>query len=236
MRLDLSGDQPGGKMERVAIWLETIDQGLNWVPSWAVSLALFALAVLLAYWAHALAFRILTRIVSGMDLFWRSLVSRTEGPTRLAATTVALGFAAKHRPSQSARKRHRPARPAAVLHRAHRLACQHHAAHLGHGLSAALQAGRRGQSAGAQACHPDPHPAPRRGIIIFTLALGAALMSFEGVRQIWREPPGVGGRRGPCHGSALQPVLKNLFAGIQLAVTQPIRIEMRCWWKANGAG
>ncbi|QJP12588.1 mechanosensitive ion channel family protein [Starkeya sp. ORNL1] len=130
----------------------------GWATDWSVSLVLFVGAIVLARWVHALAFRIVTRIVGGMDLFWRSLVSRTEGPTRLALMVLALGAAAN------------------VV------------------------------------------------TIIVTLAISAALMSFEGVRQYGVSLLASAGAAVVVVGLALQPVLKNLFAGIQLAVTQPIRM------------
>ena len=212
-------------MERVAIWLEAIDQGLNWVPSWAVSLTLFAFAVLIAHWAHALAFRILTRIVSGMDLFWRSLVSRTEGPTRLAAITIALGFAANIAPLTQ--------RESDIVQHV-LLLC--FIALIGWLANTTLHIWvtvylRRFKLDAEDNLLARKHVTQTRilrrvaGIIIFTLALGAALMSFEGVRQYGVSLLASAGVAGLVMGIALQPVLKNLFAGIQLAVTQPIRID-----------
>jgi small-conductance mechanosensitive channel len=60
---------------------------------------------------------------------------------------------------------------------------------------------------------------------IVTLAISAALMSFEGVRQYGVSLLASAGAASIVVGLALQPVLKNLFAGIQIAVTQPIRID-----------
>jgi small-conductance mechanosensitive channel len=60
-------------------------------------------------------------------------------------------------------------------------------------------------------------------IIAFTLS--AALMTFPAVRQYGVSLMASAGVAGIVLGLALQPVLKNLFAGIQLAITQPIRID-----------
>ena len=60
---------------------------------------------------------------------------------------------------------------------------------------------------------------------ILVLATGAALMTIDGVRQYGVSLLASAGVAGLVIGLALQPVLKNLLAGIQLAVTQPIRID-----------
>jgi len=58
---------------------------------------------------------------------------------------------------------------------------------------------------------------------IFTLAL--ALMTIPGVRQWGVSLLAAGGAASLIVGLALQPLLTNLIAGIQIAVTQPIRID-----------
>lgn len=212
-------------MERFAEMLDTIDRALAWVPSWVVSLVLFALAVLVAYWVHALAFRILTRVVSGMDLFWRSLVSRTEGPTRLAAITVALGFTAGIAPLTF--------NEAGIVQQILALCFIALVAWL---ANTALHIWvtvylRRFKLDAEDNLLARKHVTQTRilrrvaGTIIFIVALSVALMSFDDVRQYGVSLLASAGVAGIVMGLALQPVLKNLFAGIQLAVTQPIRID-----------
>jgi small-conductance mechanosensitive channel len=62
-------------------------------------------------------------------------------------------------------------------------------------------------------------------ILISLIAISAALMSFESVRQYGVSLLASAGAAGIVVGLALQPLLKNIFAGIQLAITQPIRID-----------
>jgi len=50
-------------------------------------------------------------------------------------------------------------------------------------------------------------------------------MTFPGVREYGVSLLASAGAAGLIVGLALQPVLKNLFAGIQVAMTQPIRID-----------
>ena len=60
-------------------------------------------------------------------------------------------------------------------------------------------------------------------LVIFTL--GAALMTFQTVRQYGVSLFASAGVAGIVAGLAARPVLSNLIAGVQLAMTQPIRIE-----------
>jgi Mechanosensitive ion channel, beta-domain len=60
--------------------------------------------------------------------------------------------------------------------------------------------------------------------IIILLTLGFALMTFDEVRQFGVSLFASAGVAGVIFGLAAQPVLSNLIAGIQLAVTQPIRL------------
>src|SRR4051794_10326231 len=57
------------------------------------------------------------------------------------------------------------------------------------------------------------------------LTLGIALMTFEPVRQYGISLFASAGVAGLVAGIAARPVLSNLIAGIQLAMTQPIRID-----------
>ena len=61
--------------------------------------------------------------------------------------------------------------------------------------------------------------------VIVLVTLGFALMTFEAVRQYGVSLFASAGIAGVVFGLAAQPVLSNLIAGVQLAVTQPIRLE-----------
>jgi small-conductance mechanosensitive channel len=60
-------------------------------------------------------------------------------------------------------------------------------------------------------------------VILFTI--GAALMTFDAVRQYGVSLFASAGVAGIVAGLAARPVLSNLIAGIQIAMTQPIRID-----------
>lgn len=61
-------------------------------------------------------------------------------------------------------------------------------------------------------------------MIVF-IAISWMMMMFESVRQYGVSLLASAGAAGLVVGIALQPVLKNLFAWVQLAITQPIRID-----------
>ncbi len=62
-------------------------------------------------------------------------------------------------------------------------------------------------------------------VLVVLVTFGAALMTFEPVRQYGVSLFASAGVAGIVVGLAARPVLSNLFAGVQLAMTQPIRID-----------
>ncbi len=62
-------------------------------------------------------------------------------------------------------------------------------------------------------------------LLVTVLALGAILMSFEQVRQLGAGLLASAGLAGLVIGLAAQKALGNLLAGIQIAITQPIRLD-----------
>jgi small-conductance mechanosensitive channel len=62
-------------------------------------------------------------------------------------------------------------------------------------------------------------------ILIVIIGLGAALMTFDSVRQIGASLLASAGVGGIILGFAARPVLGNLLAGVQIALTQPFRID-----------
>jgi len=61
--------------------------------------------------------------------------------------------------------------------------------------------------------------------LVVTVTLAIALMTFESVRQYGVSLFASAGAAGLVVGLAARPVLSNLIAGVQIAMTQPIRIE-----------
>ena len=61
--------------------------------------------------------------------------------------------------------------------------------------------------------------------VLVILTAGAALMTFSTVRQYGVSLLASAGAAGLVVGLAARPVLSNLIAGIQIAITQPVRVE-----------
>lgn len=62
-------------------------------------------------------------------------------------------------------------------------------------------------------------------ILVIIVGIGAALMTFESVQKVGASLLASAGVGGIVLGFAARPVLSNLLSGIQIALTQPFRIE-----------
>lgn len=206
-----------GEITDWSIWLQSV------LPDWVVSLMIFASAIALALMLHRIAFGIVTRLVSAYDLFWRSLVSRTESLTRFAAVIIAMAVAASVAPLTY------PGLVQQIL-----LVC--FIILMGWLVKSALHIWttvylRRFKLDAEDNLLARKHVTQTRILrrvgdtLIVVVSLAAVLMSFDEVRQYGVSLLASAGVAGIVVGLALQPVLKNIFAGIQLAVTQPIRID-----------
>jgi len=202
-----------------------ISAALGWAPSWLLSLVIFVAAVLVALLAHRVLFRLATRLAAGRDMFWRSLVSRDEGASRFAVMIVALGAASRLAPLTPGQ--------AAVLSQVLLVSfivllawMARTALHIWTTIYL-----RRFKLDTDDNLLARKHVTQARILqrvattLITVVAVSAALMTFEGVRQYGVSLLASAGAAGIIAGFALQPLLKNLFAGIQLAVTQPIRLD-----------
>ncbi|MGH1557792.1 mechanosensitive ion channel family protein [Caulobacter segnis] len=160
--------------------------------------------------------------------FWQPLIARTRRPTRLAFIVAALGPAVAAAPLTAGQAAGRRARVPIVLF----ILLLGWMAMTALDIGAALylrgfQGRRRGQPAGPQARDPGADPAPSRGDPGRDLHLGPRPDDHPGRAAMGRQLAGLaGGAAGVASsGLALQPLLTNLIAGIQIAITQPIRID-----------
>ena len=62
-------------------------------------------------------------------------------------------------------------------------------------------------------------------VVVVIIGLGAALLTIPGVRQLGTSLLASAGLAGLALGLAAKPVLSNLVAGVQIALTQPIRLD-----------
>ncbi len=198
---------------------------LSLTPDWLLSMAVLATAIIIGYAIHRLVFRFLTRITAERDLFWRSLVSRNRRPLRLAIVVWLLTPAVTIAPLTDAQAtfiRHLLLLAFIVL--------------VGWVARTALHIWmtvylRRFKLDAEDNLLARKHVTQSRilervaAMLIIAVTLSATLMTFPAVRQYGVSLLASAGVAGIVLGLALQPLLKNLFAGIQLAITQPIRID-----------
>lgn len=212
-------------MESVTTVVEQGADQLDWLPDWAVTAIIFAVAVALPVAVHGAVFRRLQRAVEAKSLFWRSLVQRTQGPSRLAVLIFTLSVATAAAPIP----------PVAVSAIRHGLLIATMVL-IGWTAVTALHIWtvvymRRFKLDAEDNQLARKHATQisilkRAGVTLaFTVTLAAALMTFDGVRQYGVSLLASAGAAGLILGLAMQPVLANLVAGIQLAITQPIRLE-----------
>lgn len=196
-----------------------------WIPAWLLSLAILLLATLGAVGLHGLTVRLVRRGLKNRDAFWSSLLVRTRRPTRLALVVVALSLAINLAPlseSQVTLLRHGLLIAFIVL--------------VGWGTMTALDVGaalylRRFRIDVEDNLLARKHLTQvkilRRAmaVLVGLVTLALALMTISGVRQWGVSLLAAGGAASIIVGLALQPLLTNLIAGIQIAITQPIRID-----------
>ncbi|MBW6421504.1 mechanosensitive ion channel family protein [Rhizobium sp. XQZ8] len=196
-----------------------------WLPGWLVSMGVLAAAFLIGLAIQRFGFRFLTRLVENKDLFWRSLVSRTRRPMRLAILTWTLSFGATIAPLTETQ---------ADVIRHLLLLC--FIIVVGWMAKIALHVWmivylRRFKLDAEDNLLARAHVTQSRiaeriaSSMIVAITIAAMLMTFPAVQQYGVSLLASAGVAGIVLGLALQPVLKNIFAGIQLAITQPIRID-----------
>ena len=206
-------------------FIRGLERSLQWLPAWAVSLILMGLAAVLAWSVHRQLFAAVTRLVADKDLVWRALVQRTRRPTRFALSTLTVSAAAAVAPLS---------RGQAEFIRHLLVICL--IALIGWVAITALHIWttvhlRRFKLESEDNLLARKHVTQFRilqrvaTILIVMITIAVALMTFEGVRQYGVSLLASAGAAGLVLGLALQPLLKNLIGGIQIAITQPIRID-----------
>ncbi|MEX0752849.1 MAG: mechanosensitive ion channel domain-containing protein [Xanthobacteraceae bacterium] len=197
---------------------------LDWAPDGVVAVVILALAVGLSVALHGLVTRLLER-VAAFHPYARSVLTGIQGPTRLAFIVIAL-FAAL------------PAAPldpdsSEVIARLLLLTV---IGLIGWAAITALNTTANIYLLRFRV-DTDDNLLARKHVtqvrillrtldaLLIIITVSAALMTFEPVRQYGVSLFASAGVAGLVVGLAARPVLSNLLAGVQLAVTQPIRMD-----------
>ena len=194
---------------------------------WAWPLILLAVAIFVGWAVHALLWRALARMLRRSS-WWRQALARARNPARLAIIllAVSVGVSASGLPMEF---QDAVARTISVimigllgwtailltnlftdrLIRGHRLETEDGEDNV-HGRKVVTQVRVLRRTT---------------NILIFIIAAASVLLTFDGVRQHGVSLFASAGVAGLAVGFAARPVLANLIAGVQIALTQPIRLE-----------
>jgi small-conductance mechanosensitive channel len=197
----------------------------SYAPGWAVSLVIAIVALAIALVLHAAILAALRRALRDRQTYLRTILDATKEPTRLAFVLAALAIALPTAPVDSDTQ--------IVLGRILALAT---IGLIGWIALTVLQISAnlyllRFRTDVADNLMARKHLTQVRVMVrvldtvIVLLTLGFALMTFDSVRQYGVSLFASAGVAGIVFGLAAQPVLSNLIAGVQLALTQPIRLE-----------
>lgn len=195
------------------------------MPPWTYEVLAFALAIVLALLVHHLLFRLAKRLTANRTLFWRTLVSRGENPMRLGIMLIALALAA-----QISRISGTPLAALSQIFFVGFIFMLGWFVHTALHISITVYS-RRYSLESEDNLLARKHITQMRilqrvaNFLIYLTTLSIALMTFDGVRQYGVSLLASAGAAGLIVGLALQPVIKNLIAGIQIAIAQPIRID-----------
>jgi small-conductance mechanosensitive channel len=209
-------------LRAIKLWFGTV---LDLAPPWALNLAALALAIVIALLAHYIVIRILSRLAGDRRVFLSLLLTRTAGPTRLATVIAAASVVTAWAPVD-------PAVSQAITHVLiiSFIILVGWMAIIAVALVADIYL-RRFTIDTEDNLLARKHVTQVRILerAVDTLAVvitaAAALMTFETVRQYGVSLFASAGVVGIVVGLAARPVLANLIAGIQIAMTQPIRLE-----------
>ncbi len=198
---------------------------LSWLPHWLVGAAIMVVPALLALGVYRWFVRRLTHLAARWQPFAGTLLARAQGPASVLVVIVALAIAL----------------PAAQFEKPVTL-------FVGHGLLIALilaigWAAGKALDLGVELYLrrfridvEDNLPARKHytqvnilrraaQTVLVIVTVSAALMTVAEVRQYRVSLFASAGAAGLVVGLAARPVLSNLLAGVQIAVTQPIRLQ-----------
>ena len=205
--------------------LSGVGRKLAFAPPWVISVVIIVGTMAAAWALHAAFLMMLRRLLDARRIYLRSVIEQTRNPTRLALVLIALAIALPIAPLSPDNK--------TVIVRFLVLGTicllgwvALTAAH----ITANLYLMRFGLDL-ANNLLARKHVTQVRVLlratdtVIVIVTVGFALMTFSEVRQYGVSLFASAGVAGVVFGLAAQPVLSNLIAGVQLAVTQPIRLE-----------
>jgi small-conductance mechanosensitive channel len=198
---------------------------LPFAPPWAVSIIVLVVATAVAWIIHAATLAILNLLLGTRRRYLRSVLDQTRNPIRLGLLLIAMAIALQTAPLGTDTR--------AFVSRLLGLGiiCL-----IGWVAMTALRIAAslyllRFQVETANNLMARKHVTQVRvlqriaEIVIVLVTLGFALMTFSEVREFGVTLFASAGVAGIVAGLAARPVMSNFLAGVQIAMTQPIRID-----------
>lgn len=195
----------------------------GWAPDLALALLAAGIGVAVGLAVHFVTFKILTRIAQASESKADDIViAHIKRPSRFALVALGIVLASREVPDLSVvwQKLAGFVMPALVGWMALAI------------LKAAIEAAALHVETGVA---DEVHARRRRTrlaifgriatFIVLTITIGLMLFSIPGVREIGVTLMASAGLAGLAVGAAAQPTLKSLIAGLQMALTEPIRLD-----------
>ena len=197
---------------------------LSWLPGWASAAIIVLAFCALAFYLHGLALRVMHHSRAGRSRFAKVFLVRAEAPTRVAIILIALGIVLPVSGLSKDLQGEIITPLSALFILVVGWGCIEAT-----GLAGDLYLERF--SSGFENVLTRKHVTQVRLLrrasqfLIALVAAGAAMMTLPAVRQYGVSLFASAGAAGLVVGLAARPVLSNLLAGIQIAITQPVKIE-----------
>ncbi len=205
--------------------LTELRRALDFAPDTVVAAVLFLTAIIAAWIIHAIAVRVLIRLAGERHPFARQILISTRGLTRLALMLFALTVTLPTVPLAAATS---AALGKAFLVGAIVLVGWATINMVNVVATLYLRRFTVDGEDNRQASKRVTQVAILKGAAITLLIMvtaGAALMTFDSVRQFGVSLFASAGVAGLVVGFAARPVLSNMIAGVQIAITQPISLN-----------
>ncbi len=205
--------------------MTVIDATLSWIPPWIIGAIIMIVSAVVVLAIYRWFTRRLIRLAGRFSPFLQVLLARGQHPASMIVVIIALGLAL-------------PAAqfPTPVTIVIGRILLVLFVLALGWAAAIALDIGteiylRRFRTDVEDNLLARKHVTQMRILqrvaktLLAIVTVAAALMTFSEVRQYGVSLFASAGAAGLILGLAARPVLSNLLAGIQIAMTQPIRVE-----------
>jgi small-conductance mechanosensitive channel len=202
-----------------------LQRTMAWAPPWAFGLVLAAVSALMAIGLYALVERITLRLLKKQREFWEPFIMRVRGIVRGAFVLTAINLALQS-----------PLFPQGLKDVAAQVFWVALVTLIGWTCLVAVDVGAALHVRRYRLDVDDNLLARKHltqikilkrtvNVLIYLVTAGTAMMVFDTVRQFGVSLFASAGVAGIAIGLAARPVLSNIIAGLQIAITQPIRID-----------